>query len=575
MDCKDEHKRTPLHHAVSQSVGLCGNAASVETVSCLVENNASVNAKDVDKTTPLLMACLGAVQDKHICAQVVLLLLDSGASTTSKYSRDMAHPDHKNHFAQEGDTALIMAVKGGNIDVVDALLRRSRCLVNERGWEEITPLAWACAQKRIPVISRLLAEHRLDPTLTVRCRCEKLRRESKGCNSEHDALWYLNTLIVGDPNLSVQARKQPHFQLDNDTMGTHDIDTWTQIFIMLMDLKIKPNVNCPQYTDRGCTLLHWAASTWAGPEVLQQLLRKGADPLIKGYMGENTLHAAAENNRLDALLLLLKHTGLEQGLTKLNIYGDTILHIAIRMCQRRGGKVEEVVRLIEEMSQPSMCMTETGTPKHFKAPNQDSILWIDYPNNDGLSALQFACLGPEWPVSYGIICTPIVMALLKAGSRNRPTEDQLKKSSAQQKKVRNLLMQSSAAVPEPHREQPAEHTDQPAYIYLDEDDASGSERGIKRQEMDVPSGPERESKRQKSDNTSVLEKVSRQQNVDHEHPGLIIMKQLPRLVKNGQKQMKAWKNLCEVAGCDTDNQVVDLSDLFGLSFHPGPYDCHP
>lgn len=155
----------------------------------------------------------------------------------------------------------------------------------------------------------------------------------------------------------------------------------------------------------GQTLLH-AAIDGGDPEVVEVLLRLGADPAIKDQKGDTGVHAAARSGNLTILTHMLEKLSQQKKkrlLSTPNFFGETPLHLAVRF-----GVSEVINLLLQHGSVVTFRVTNGGTAWH-KAAEEGVVAsirtlaawdktYVDVQDHLGHTPLHVAAAGGAVPV---------------------------------------------------------------------------------------------------------------------------------------------------------------------------------
>ena len=155
-------------------------------------------------------------------------------------------------------------------------------------------------------------------------------------------------------------------------------------------------------------LAEWAVAAAGGGFVrlLERLLAQGAPVDVVTRHGLSAVMAAAQNGQLAALRLVLAAPGGEAAAVAQDEDGDTPLGMAAL-----SGCTAEARLLLEHGADPNLCQNDGVSPLIYaaQAPGDaglgaaalllDAKADIDHPNNNGQTALMFACQcsNPRWP----------------------------------------------------------------------------------------------------------------------------------------------------------------------------------
>lgn len=357
---KEGNKTTPLHTAIIQGLGA-------DEISMLIKNGASVDAKNEDGQTPLMLAA------QHSNVPAVQILLQHGARASSPNDAGLTALHFAVHapevmqllLAQKslidpraaGRTPLSYAAEKGTPEVVKMLLDAG-AQVNLCDESGKTPLFYA---QNIEIMQRLLSA---GADLAVKDNQGNTVLAQAVHNRETDNISFLaqhgaggNELVaaVDDCNLElVQALLAYGISPDvQNTKGErplhavfayHPPRSWSnpepkpvEHQPAIFDLLLAKGADVNVQDTIGSTPLMLAIGSKLKDKVVD-LLKKGARVDIKNNDKETALHYAVEENNSAALKLLIK-AGAD--LNAQDKYGRTPLHIAAEM--KKNGAVKLLV----------------------------------------------------------------------------------------------------------------------------------------------------------------------------------------------------------------------------------------
>jgi len=243
-------------------------------MSLLTPLNVNCHASDGRKSTPLHLAA------GYNRTRIVQLLLQHGADVHAK--------------DKGGLVPLHNACSYGHFEVTEMLLKAGAS-VNAMDLWQFTPLHEAASKSRVEVCSLLLA-HGADPTLV-------------NCHSK--------SAIDVAPTRELQERLQQEFKGHSLLEGCRQADVArVKKYLEVVNFK---------HPYSGDTALHCAA---ASPfpkrkQVVEALIRKGANLNDKNKEYVTALHIAADKAHYDVMDVLLKHSAKVNALDGL---GQTALH---------------------------------------------------------------------------------------------------------------------------------------------------------------------------------------------------------------------------------------------------------
>ncbi|KAH0539791.1 hypothetical protein KQX54_008056 [Cotesia glomerata] len=295
VNAVDRFNCTPLHYAAKYG--------PLECVSILLDHNADVNAFDISGSTPLHLA----VGSKH--AEIVELLINFDANV--------------NVPNESGDTCLHISVERDTDTRITKLLMKHCKDINCFNQDGLTPLL--IAAKKNPALVECLIDYGADVHLT----------DLQGRNALHIAVenGQLESVV------SLLAK--------NADVNCKDADGKTPLLIAILDgneeltntlLQFNADVNYTGYrnkpllhlaltknrksiindlliygadvnfiSDAGLTALHKVMDLYLSTEIMDLLLKFGANTDYKFRDGKTPLYIATENKRADQVRVLLNY----------------------------------------------------------------------------------------------------------------------------------------------------------------------------------------------------------------------------------------------------------------------------
>ena len=316
--------RTVLHHACSG-----GNVNLVQTL--IQEHKADVNERDNENDTPLHVAALAGKAD------VALLLI-------SEYGCD-PNPNVRGQF---GRTVLHDACSGGNVSLIQTLIREHKADINERDIENDTPLHVAAFAGKADVAMLLISEHGCDPNVRGKFGRTVLHNACEGGNVS------LVQILIQEHKADVNARDDKN----NTPLHVAALAGKADVALLLIsEYSCKTNVR----GQLGRTVLHHACDG-GNVSLVQTLIREHkADVNERDNENDTPFHVAAFAGKADVALLLISEYGCDPNVR--GQLGRTVLHHA---CD--GGNVSLVQTLIQEhKADVNERDNENDTPLHVAA----------------------------------------------------------------------------------------------------------------------------------------------------------------------------------------------------------------
>jgi len=191
--------------------------------------------------------------------------------------------DRPEYISQDSSTPLHYAAICGIHDVINFLVVERSQDVNARGFDNETPLGFACSWAYLKVV-RILLEHDVDKE--SRCSFDNTPLDHA---SKQGAMDIVQLLLDHGADVNAQGKKEKH------------------------------------------TSLH-AASISGKADIVRVLLERGADVNARNTNNDTPLHGASESGRVESSRVLLEHSADADAR---NARNDTPLHIA-----SRGGHLE-------------------------------------------------------------------------------------------------------------------------------------------------------------------------------------------------------------------------------------------
>ncbi len=306
-----------LKQAILDSI----KSRNTDIVTLLVENGADVNQLDSAGNAMLPMAAAaGAPQ-----LEVVQLLLDAGAdpngtsAVTDPYlAASVTWAGIDTTFADS--PALIHAVLGNNVDVVELLIAHGADLELAESSANLTALHTAAGYNRPTIVETLLA-HGANPDPPG-------SRTPLQITSVFQDVRSAQILLDGgaDPNAQTEKGETPLILAVNQRIAprldTTAPKTSTGIVTVLLEGGADPNLA----DENGKTALHYAAA-FGKDEAVQILIEHGASIDVQDNYSNTALHSAAKNGESKVLSILIEQGAAldiqnEEGQTALDVAKD-------------------------------------------------------------------------------------------------------------------------------------------------------------------------------------------------------------------------------------------------------------
>ncbi|XP_048250936.1 putative ankyrin repeat protein RF_0381 [Haliotis rufescens] len=372
----DSNGGTILHLACS--------GGSIEIVNhVLTDTHLDINSRDEEDCTPMLNAAKKG--HKHVFD----LLVSKGA--------DMALRD------RASNTVLHAACEGGNIEIVQYILRQNVTSINARRWEGVTPVLVAADNGHEEVFDLLVVEG-ADLLIVTDFRDNILHEACKGGNMKL-VTYVLNQNIV-DINSRGKDRMTP--AMITASMGHKDI----------FDLLQEERADLTQVDEDGNNILHKACEG-GNIELVSYVLTKNiVDINSKNMLGTTSAMEAAVGGHKEVLHLLMS-TGAD--LTPVDDEGSDILHIAFSSTDRETVKfilTHSIVNINGSDNggmTPALLSAEMGYRDVFnlvvrKGADLSSV------DVDGGNIIQKACVGGNLDiVKYLLTLNSIVQHINRRG----------------------------------------------------------------------------------------------------------------------------------------------------------------
>ena len=289
-------ERTLLHEAASHGRS--------ENVTFLLNNEASIFDRDVDRCTPLHLAA----QNGHVT--VIQMLCEAGGPVdlTEEYCRTPLHlacqeghveavdvlleyGSDVNGTNDEGDTPLHLAVSGNNQALVDMLLKRGAS-VNAANLVDLTPLHCAAEYNHVAIVEMLL---------TAGAYIESTGRSGwtplhLACHEGHEGVVDILLKHGSEFNVGDQKGDTPlHLAIPRDNM-------------MIAEMLVSSGANLNVGNFENLTPLHTAAKIGVDEMMTRFLLDHGSPSMSRDKNGDVPLHLAAESGHATTAALLIRHT---------------------------------------------------------------------------------------------------------------------------------------------------------------------------------------------------------------------------------------------------------------------------
>ncbi|XP_067653124.1 ankyrin-3-like [Haliotis asinina] len=351
LSVTDENGDNILHCA-------CGGG-NVEIVNYILKRNTlDVNSKGHEEKTPVMLAA------SHGKSEVFDILMKKGA--------DLSVTD------ENDDNILHSACRGGNVKIVNYILKRNTLDVNSKGYEEKTPVMLAASQGKSEVFN-ILTKTGADLSVI----------DENGHNILHSACRGGNVNIVSyiliQSSLDINSKCHDGLTpvMHSASQGKNEV----------FDILVKNGANLSDTDVDGSNILHWACRGGNAKIVNYILFQNIADINSKNGDGETPVLLAAWHGRREVFDVLVVNGA---NLSVVDKNGDNILYFAC------SGKDEQIVQHVLELHIVDInCRTTTGmTPLMIAAEHNahdvfklllDSGGDPSVVNSDGNNALYFAC----------------------------------------------------------------------------------------------------------------------------------------------------------------------------------------
>ncbi|XP_067653296.1 ankyrin repeat domain-containing protein 50-like [Haliotis asinina] len=272
---------------ILQAACLGGNIQLVKYV--LSQNNLDINIRMPCWKTPLMLAAENGHND------VVELLVDKGADVSLK--------------VKTGDNVLHIACYGGHLDVVKYLLSLNSIKINRRGRKKMTPVMVAASQGHKEVVE-LLVKRGAD--LSLRAQMGSILHTA--CSRGHfDVVKYLLSLNSVDINSRGVSNRTPVMVAAYE--GHKDV----------VELLVKHGADMSLTSRFGNNILYLACEQGYSDIVKYLLSLKCVDINSRGVSNRTPVMVAAYEGHKDVVELLVKH-GADMSLT--SRFGNNILYLA-------------------------------------------------------------------------------------------------------------------------------------------------------------------------------------------------------------------------------------------------------
>lgn len=269
-----------------------------------------------DGSTALHLACKNGHHEivKILLAQenINVIYCYSGENYSDKNATRFLSKHNFIGATSSNDTALISAVKGGHIKIVETLLQNKNIGIDFKNFDGEAALHLAVVLGNIEIIRLLLAAEGGDVNIQT----------LSGNTPLHVAASSANANVV---NVLLEAGANPNMANESGFLPIHCaakqgcLEVFNQLLEKCTNIHIK--------TNEKYTLLHLAAKN-GHVEIVKILLAAGLAINEKNADGSTPLHLATLQNKLDVVKLLI---GESANIDIVNDGGKTSLHIAVRM----------------------------------------------------------------------------------------------------------------------------------------------------------------------------------------------------------------------------------------------------
>ena len=281
-DIVDGNGNTCLHNAVLEG---CGKYV----LNTILKHGINVNATNKDSVTALMIACMKANKD----AITVLLYAGADPKIADSLSTTCIH-----HAVSEGCSK----------EVLEAIVDHGAD-VNATDKDNETALMIACKKDNVDAINALLNAG-ADSSIVdaYGCTC-LLHAIDGGCSKE-------TFLAIIDHGADVTVNEKQTALMKACQMGNLDV----------INILLNAGLNLNIASIGGNTFLHFAVEEYCKREILQTIIKHGADVNAANKQNKTALYLACHKGNVDAINVLLR-SGAHSSIASAD--GYTLLHFAV------------------------------------------------------------------------------------------------------------------------------------------------------------------------------------------------------------------------------------------------------
>ena len=310
---------------------------NIEIVKYLVEKGANVNAKNYNRSTPLIIACY----ENDI--EIVKYLVEKGADVNTK---DI-----------NGVTPLLIACERNDINIVKHLVENG-ANVNEKNRFEITPLITACQKNDIEIVKYLVEKganvneetKNQDTPLMIALNRKNIKivkyLVEKGANVNEKNKYEMTPLTIACNSrnfeiLNYLVQNGADLNAKNNNGKTQLMVAYEINHIDLFKYLVEIGANVNEKDIYGNSIFIIACET-NDIEMVKYLLEKGADVNEKGEFGYTPIIIACQRINIELIKYLVDNGG------NVNTKKDNGITALMIACQR--SNIEIVKYLVEKGS---------------------------------------------------------------------------------------------------------------------------------------------------------------------------------------------------------------------------------
>lgn len=302
------HRKTPLMYACK--------SGHVDVVRQLLDLGASVNASSLSGETPIFVAI---AEDRK---EIVGLLL-----SRPELQINTGNPE------QLDRTALLLAVRLGNLNITQKLLKIPGIDVNKQDVDGYTALSIACAKGHSEIVRILLEQQDVNTNLTTHVA---------GLSALMLAVSQEDTTTV---RLLLDCGADPHCRDNNG--GSAVAQAVERGSILAIKIMLEHHIDLRTMDDEGRSLIHLAAMK-GHTDVIRILSERGLQLNCQDIVGSTPLHEASRHGKIEAADALL-NLGADQSIKDHD--GNLAIEVAWQYWKT------EVVNLLASRDPSEECRT--------------------------------------------------------------------------------------------------------------------------------------------------------------------------------------------------------------------------